>query len=145
MVKTLKEIADELKVDKQKVYRFVKKHHIIEAENANGVMYYDEVAQTRIKQGFSENEPLQKSTSNDAIIDVLLKQSAMLERELAEKNEQLRQKDILIASLQRSNEVLTNSLTVAQNLHAGTIQKQLEDGKRRFKWKFGKKETANDD
>ena len=60
MIKTIKQIADELKTDKQKVYRFIKRNHISEAHQENGVMYYDEAAETLIKQ-----ELLETSASSD--------------------------------------------------------------------------------
>ena len=74
---TLKEIADELKVDKQKVYRFVIRNHISEVHHEvlhdvlhcdtesgkNGVKYYDEAAKNRIFQGFGL-ESTSKSTSS---------------------------------------------------------------------------------
>ncbi len=73
-VYTLKEIADELHVDKQKVYRFVIRNNISEVHHEalrdvdlmrnevhrdvagnlkNGVKYYDSAAKTRIIQAFS--------------------------------------------------------------------------------------------
>lgn len=55
-MKTIREIANELGVDKQKVYRFIKQNHINEAHHEalqrSGVKYYDEAAETLIKQGF---------------------------------------------------------------------------------------------
>lgn len=54
MAKTIRQIADELGVSKQRVYRFIKQNCINEAHQRNGVMYYDDAAETRIKQGFFE-------------------------------------------------------------------------------------------
>ena len=55
-MKTLKEIADELGVSKQRVYRFVKSEHINEvhheAHQSKSVKYYDEAAETAIKSYF---------------------------------------------------------------------------------------------
>ena len=52
MAKTIKQIADEIGLDKQKVYRFIKKNHINEAHQKNGVMYYDEAVKSHIKSHF---------------------------------------------------------------------------------------------
>ena len=82
MAKTIKQMADALGVDKQRVYRYIKKNCISEAHQKNGVMYYDEVVEKRIKQAFSQNEPYQESASSDTVFDVLLKQSEMLRKEL---------------------------------------------------------------
>lgn len=107
-MKTLKQISDELGIDKQKVYRFVKKNHINEAHQKNGVMYYDDVAESKIKQGFFQKEVHQESASSEAVIDVLLKQSETLQKELDIKNQQ-------IANLQKL-------LDQEQQLHAMTKQ-----------------------
>ena len=56
MAKTIRQIADELGVSKQRVYRIIKQNCINEAHQRNGVMYYDDAAETRIKQGFLKNE-----------------------------------------------------------------------------------------
>lgn len=132
MNKTIKQIADELGVPKQRVYRYIKSNHISETHQENGVMYYDDVAETAIKQAF-----LQKTTSsethqnhiNDTVIDVL-------------KN-QLEVKDRQIEQLQRTVEQLTAALTAAQALNAADKQQliQLED-KHTSLWNriFGKKE-----
>ena len=44
----IKQIADELGISKQKVYRFIKKENINESYQENSVMYYDDVAENRI-------------------------------------------------------------------------------------------------
>ena len=44
MDKSIKQIADELKIDKQKIYRFVVKNDVIEAHQKSNVKYYDEKA-----------------------------------------------------------------------------------------------------
>lgn len=116
MSKTIKQIADELGVEKQKVYRFIQKNHIKEVHHEthqkNGVKYYDDVAEMMIKQGFSEestsdevhHEALQKhikSTSNEAVLETLLKQIDVLREEIKIKNEQLKSKDDQIEQLHK--------------------------------------------
>lgn len=109
MSKTIKQIADDLGVDKQKVYRFIQKNHINEvhheAHQKNGVKYYDEAAQMLIKQGFSDKATLNevhrevlqnhiKSTSNEAVlkqIDVLQEQIKIKDEEIKAKNQQIEQ------------------------------------------------------
>lgn len=102
MSKTIKQIADDLGVDKQKVYRFIQKNHIKEvhheAHQKNGVKYYDEAAQMLIKQGLSDkvtsNEVHQnhiENTSNEAVFEALLKQIDVLQEELKIKNDQIEQ------------------------------------------------------
>ena len=141
MAKTIKEIADELGVDKQKVYRYIKKNHINEvlheALQKNGVKQYDEAAETLIKQGFSEestsSEALHEALQNhinEAVFDTVSEAVIdMLRKELEIKNEQIRE---LNARLAESNAALVaaqQTAAAAQALHAGTIQQQLLTGK----------------
>jgi AcrR family transcriptional regulator len=114
-MKTVKQIADELGISKQRVYRYIKKNRISEAHQDAGVMYYDEQAETEIIKHFSEIEPhyeahrdAHQSASHDAVI-------SMLQRELEIKNQQI---DRLTTALENT----TASLHAAQALHAGTLQ-----------------------
>ncbi len=154
MLKTIKEIADELGVDKQKVYRYIKKNHIDEAHHEvpqkNTVKQYDEVAQILIKRGIIEEsksseahrDVLQKHIT-DTVSDVLVD---MLKKELEIKNEQIQELNARLAESNAALVVAQQTAQAAQALHAGTIQKQIsaEDNysseKKVFfrKW-FGKK------
>lgn len=118
MNKTLKQIADELGIDKQRVYRFVKKNNITEVHQevhqGTSAKLYDEVAQEQIIQAFSksdEHQEVHRETHqnhiNDAMFDALLKQ-------LEEKDRQI--------------EKLQKALDQAQHLQAAAEQRvaQLE-------------------
>lgn len=123
MAKTIKQMADALGVDKQRVYRYIKKNCISEAHQKNGVMYYDEVVEKRIEQAFSQNEPYQESASSDTVFDVLLKQSEMLRKELEAKDKQI---ESLQHSLDRTTAALVSaqeSIKAAQLLQANSEQK----------------------
>lgn len=100
MNKTIKQIADELNVDKQKVYRFIKSHHINEAlreaHQKNNVKYYDEAAQTQIRKAFETKSTSKRSTSkstskvhHETLNEALLDTIDMLKNELKTKNEQI--------------------------------------------------------
>lgn len=122
--KTTKQIADEIGVSKQQVYRYIKKNCINEARQENGTMYYDETAVKLIIQGFSEkaesNEAEQKHTNDTAIEAVIL----MLQKELEAKDRQI---DELQAALKREQELHTSAQLLhsqEQHLHAATL-KQL--------------------
>lgn len=118
MSKTIKQIADELGIPKQRVYRYIKSNHINEAHQENGMMHYDEVAEMAIKQAFSKkatSDEAHQNHINNTVIDVL-------------KN-QLEVKDRQIEQLQQTVEQLTTALTAAQALNAADKQQllQLED------------------
>jgi len=138
--KTIKQIADELGVDKQKVYRYIKKNHINEAHHEalqkNGVKQYDEAAETLIKQGLlretasgeAHHEVLQNhindavfDTVSDAVID-------MLRKELEIKNKQIEDLNARLAEISSALVMAQKTAQAAQALHAGTIQQQLTSG-----------------
>lgn len=129
--KTIKQIADELNTDKQRIYRIIKKNHINEALQKNGVMYYDEAAQTLIQSYFARNQT-EETTSEKSLasasIEALLKQSEMFEKELEIKNEQIRELNMRLSETTAALVAAQESAKAAQALHAGTIQKQLKDG-----------------
>ena len=137
--KTLKQIADELGIPKQQVYRFVKRNHISEAHQRSGVMHYDEAAETLIKRAFSRNSASSEAhheAHHEAVSDAVVH---MLHKELEIKNEQIRE---LNARLAESNAALVaaqQTAQAAQALHAGSMQKLLEEKKERkpftFPWK----------
>lgn len=106
MEKTLKEIADELKIDKQRVYRFVKKNHIKETYQKQSVMYYDETAQELIKSALTEKDHINDAHQNhinDTVNDALLKQLEVLQNQLTEKDKQIADLHKLIDQEQQLN------------------------------------------
>jgi hypothetical protein len=133
VAKTIKEIADELVIDKQKVYRYIKQNHINDVHNEAhqrcGVKYYDEAAEAIIKQGISTSDKsgeahrdILQNHINDAVNEVVID---MLRKELEIKNEQIHE---LNARLAESNAALVaaqQTAQAAQALHAGMIQQQL--------------------
>lgn len=110
-MKTIKQIADELGVSKQKVYRFIVKNHITASSEVKQSKLYDEAAEMQIKQGILEDEPHQKShhevhqnhindTVSEAVIELLRKELEQKNEQLQEKDRQIREKDKQIAELQ---------------------------------------------
>lgn len=129
-MKTLKQIADEIGIDKQKVYRFVVKNHITASSEVKQSKLYDEAAEGLIKRQFNHittssnrcGEAPQKS-GQEQLFEQLIK-------ELQIKNEQIREKDRQIENLQISLRSTTEALAsaqesvkVAQLLQANTEQK----------------------
>lgn len=112
MNKTIKQIADDLQVDKQKVYRYIKAHHISEALHEpyqkGKTKYYDEVAQTQIKKAFAEKTKSKRSTSkstsdlhHEVLNEALLDTIEMLKNELKIKNEQIEKMHVLLDQEQK--------------------------------------------
>lgn len=131
MSKTIKQLADELGIDKQRVYRYIKKNHINEVHQKHGVMYYDETAETLIKQAFSENKVHHEAhqnyineTVNESVIE-------LLRNELQAKNEQIEklQSDIE-REREHSREMASKLATLAdqaQKLQLVSSSTMIED------------------
>ena len=155
MNKTIKQMADELGIDKQKVYRYIKKNHIDEVHrevhHKKSVKYYNEAVQKQIKLAFLENEVHQehiKTTSkphqkhiDEAVVDVLKEQLKTMQKNLDVLHEELKEKNKHIKELTTVIDKHADSVHVdRQKLLAETIvdgqQKFIEDKKRR--WMFWK-------
>jgi len=147
MSKTIKQIANELGVDKQRVYRYIKRNNISEAHHQNGVMYYDDATEMAIKQNFSniphQDEAHQKhiseavsDTVNDVLISLLKTELEIKNRQIDELNNRLAEVTTALTSAQQT--ITQNQQLIAneQFLHAGTIQQKLtcdDTTKPRFK------------
>jgi len=127
-MKSIKQLANEINIDKQRIYRHIKKNHFNDVHHDAGVMWCDEALEIQIKSHFIKNIHINEShhdvhqtKSLDAVI-------AILQNELEVKNEQIHE---LNARLAESNTALVaaqQSLQAAQLLHGGTMHKQLTDG-----------------
>lgn len=118
-MKTIKQIADELGVSKQRVYRYVKKNCINEAYRDAGVMYYDDAVEMQIKQAFNQNEAHQRSTSRSAsrstsndTVDTLVE---MLQKELEVKNQQIEKLTQSLQFEQGKNKELQDKVFLLEN------------------------------
>ena len=135
-MKTIRQIADEIGVSKQTVYkRYKGKLYTVCAPYAHteqGVLYIEEQGETLIKQDFlqkerSNGEVLEQS-ENVGVIAVLQTTIDTLQGQLAIKDKQI---EDLNARLSESNAALVaaqQTAQAAQALHAGTIQQQLTSG-----------------
>lgn len=106
---TLKQIADELGISKQKVYRYVKEHHINEARQSGQTKWYDDTAQAQIKAHFltttASAEPHHEA-HQDSVYDALLKQLEIKDSQIAELQRLLDQEQKLHAMAQAKIELL---------------------------------------
>ena len=148
MAKTIKEIADELGVDKQKVYRFIKQNRIQEAHHEtlqkSGVKYYDEAAEILIKQGIFANSvssearrEVHQKHINEADFGMVID---MLKKELDLKNEQIRDLNARLSECSAALVAAQQTAQAAQALHAGSLQKQMLDGEKEVAQSCGQKQ-----
>jgi hypothetical protein len=123
--KTIKQMADNLNISKQKVYRYIRKHRIKEAYQKCDTMYYNEAVEIQIRSYFSTNivsNDVHQGKSSNTVNDTLI---SMLQKELEHKNQQLEAKDKQIADLSDRLADAQQAYKVEQALHAGTIQSSL--------------------
>lgn len=133
-MKTIKQIADELGVSKQKVYRFIVRNHITASSEVKRSKLYDESAEMLIKQGFLEDELHQKShhevhqnhindTVSEAVIELLRNELEQKNEQLQEKGRQIREKDRQISEMQAQLSMNQKLIDQEQQLHMVTEKK----------------------
>ena len=163
MAKTIKEIAEELGVSKQAVFKKIKQvplsteiEKFISTVDGKKLVSVD--GENLIKQAFQRKQKTAnvnvdaKDDGKDGIpftsqerentlvatfqtaIDALASQLEAKDQQLAAKDRQLEEKDKQLERQTKTIEELATSLAVAQHtaqaaqaLHAGTIQRQIED------------------
>lgn len=141
MAKTIKQIADEIGVSKQAVYkRFKGKLHTVcvpYVHTEQGVLYIDELGESLIKQDFLQDDcsigahtyvhtecsdgAVLEHFEKDKIVDVLQVTIDTLRGQLEVKDRQIEKLTEALTSAQQT-------AAAAQALHAGTLQQQLCNG-----------------
>ncbi len=148
MAKTIKQIADEIGVSKQTVYkRYKGKLHTVCAPYAHteqGVLYIEEQGETLIKQDFLQKEcsigahtyahtersngAVLEQSENAGVVAVLQTTIDTLQGQLAIKDKQIEELNARLAEVSSALVAAQQTAQAAQALHAGTIQQQLLSG-----------------
>lgn len=132
-LRTIAQIAEELKVSRQAVYQRIRyntelstKLSKFTVKNGNKTLYSLQ-GQELIKQAFSKSEPVNCKVSIDSkqTDDNLQSVIDILKEQLAVKDAQIAAKDKQISALSDQVTNLTTTLSQQQALHAGTIQSML--------------------
>lgn len=136
-MKTIRQIADEIGVSKQAVYkRYKGKLHTVCAPYAHtvqGVLYLSEQAEALIKQDFLQND-CSNGAHTERSIGAVLEQPqeasvvAVLQATIDTLQGQLEVKDRQIEKLTEALVAAQKTAAAAQALHAGTLQQQLING-----------------
>ena len=147
-MKTIRQIADEIGVSKQAVYkRFKGKLHTVCAQYAHteqGVLYIEEQGETLIKQDFLQKEcsigahtyahtersngAVLEQSENAGVVAVLQTTIDTLQGQLAIKDKQIEELNARLAEVSSALVAAQQTAQAAQALHAGTIQQQLTSG-----------------
>ena len=148
MAKTIKQIADEIGVSKQTVYkRYKGKLYTVCAPYAHteqGVLYIEEQGETIIKQDFLQKEcsigahtyahtersngAVLEQSENAGVVAVLQTTIDTLQGQLAIKDKQIEELNARLAEVSSALVAAQQTAQAAQALHAGTIQQQLLSG-----------------
>lgn len=148
MAKTIKQIADEIGVSKQTVYkRYKGKLHTVCAPYAHteqGVLYIEEQGETLIKQDFLQKEcsigahtyahtersngAVLEQSENAGVVAVLQTTIDTLQGQLAIKDKQIEELNARLSEVSSALVAAQQTAQAAQALHAGTIQQQLTSG-----------------
>lgn len=148
MAKTIKQIADEIGVSKQTVYkRYKGKLYTVCAPYAHteqGVLYIEEQGETLIKQDFLQKEcsigahtyahtersngAVLEQSENEGVVAVLQTTIDTLQGQLAIKDKQIEELNARLAEVSSALVAAQQTAQAAQALHAGTIQQQLLSG-----------------
>ena len=144
MAKTIKQIADEIGVSKQTVYkRYKGKLYTVCAPYAHteqGVLYIEEQGETLIKQDFLQKEcsigahtersngAVLEQSENAGVVAVLQTTIDTLQGQLAIKDKQIEALNARLSEVSSALVAAQQTAQAAQALHAGTIQQQLTSG-----------------
>ena len=143
-MKTIRQIADEIGVSKQAVYkRYKGKLHTVCAPYAHteqGVLYLSEQAEPLIKQDFLKDDrsngahtersigAVPEQSQEAGVVAVLQATIDMLQGQLAVKDRQIEELNARLAEVSSALLAAQQTAATAQALHAGTIKQQLSDG-----------------
>ena len=147
-MKTIRQIADEIGVSKQAVYkRYKGKLHTVCApytHTEQGVLYLSEQAETLIKQDFLKDDrsngahtdthtersvgAVPEQSQEAGVVAVLQATIDTLQGQLEVKDRQIEQQAQTITRLTDALAAAQQTAAAAQALHAGTIQQQLITG-----------------
>ena len=140
-MKTIRQIADEIGVSKQAVYkRYKGKLHTVCAPYAHteqGVLYLSEQAETLIKQDFLKDDrsngahtersigAVPEQSQEAGVVAVLQATIDMLQGQLAVKDRQIEELNARLAEVSSALLAAQKTAAAAQALHAGMIQQQF--------------------
>ena len=144
-MKTIRQIADEIGVSKQAVYkRYKGKLYTVCAPYAHteqGVLYLSEQAETLIKQDFLKDDrsngahtersigAVPEQSQEAGVVAVLQATIDMLQGQLAVKDRQIEELNARLAEVSSALVTAQQTAAAAQALHAGTMHQQLLSGK----------------
>ena len=130
-MKTIKQVAEEIGISKQKLYRYVKAHHINDVHRIESTIYIDDALENELYQHFNNSTAsadAHQNISNDAVIDTLMMQ-------LKKKDEQIEKLQQLLDQEQQLHLQTQNKLMLLE--HKEEEEQQQEEKKGFWSKLFG--------
>ena len=136
-MKTIRQIADEIGVSKQAVFKKIKREPLSTSlqgltATVDGRLMVEVDGEKLIKQAFSEIAPstknAEKTAEVDGVISVLQATIDTLQGQLSVKDQQIEELNARLAEVSSALLAAQQTAVAAQALHAGTIQQQLVAG-----------------
>ena len=131
-MKTIRQIADEIGVSKQAVYkRYKGKLHTVCAPYAHtvqGVLYLSEQAETLIAHTERSIGAVQEQSQEAGVVAVLQATIDTLQGQLSVKDQQIEELNARLAEVSSALLAAQQTAVAAQALHAGTMKQQLLSG-----------------
>ena len=144
-MQSMKEIADKIGIDKQKVYRYIKKHNIIESGMQDNTKLYSDDIFNQIKENLGKaeseapREQEQKPTNtDDKILTILETTIQVLQSQLAEKDRQINDLTETVKTQAQSINALNHrelAETVQEQVYIQDTQQEQDNKKWYQFWK----------
>lgn len=136
MSKTIKQVADDLKINKQKLYRYIKRNHINDVHQVKSVIYIDDALERTLKSiflkssaSFDVHQNHINDTSNDAeIINLLKKELEKSHKRNEHLQKLLENQQVLTLKAQEKVEILESKKEYIDD----------DEEKKKRKWIFWK-------
>jgi hypothetical protein len=142
-MKTVKQIADEIGVSKQSVYKRVRGslHTDIApyVHTINGVLYVDDAGESLVISAYNKDIPHTKTTYESAhephtrstqvdVVQTLIKQLSIKDEQIEKQQQSIHELTVALENMTAGLLAAQQTAQAAQMLHAGTMQKQIMDG-----------------
>lgn len=136
-MKTIRQIADEIGVSKQAVFKKIKREPLSTSlqgltATVDGRLMVEVDGEKLIKQAFSEIAPstknAEKTAEVDGVISVLQATIDTLQGQLSVKDQQIEELNARLAEVSSALLAAQQTAVAAQALHAGTMKQQLLSG-----------------
>ena len=144
-MQSMKEIADKIGIDKQRVYRYIKKHNIIESGMQDNTKLYSDDIFNQIKENLGKaeseapREQEQKPTNtDDKILTILETTIQVLQNQLAEKDKQINDLTETVKTQAQSINALNHrelAETVQEQVYIQDTQQEQDNKKWYQFWK----------